>query len=106
MAGPAYVCKLTVCNPTVVALCQAAQLLAGIIVLVQGVNMLLAVITPAFKGFSEKMFPSADSGTPLSILFKGTSNAYLAGFCVSYFGGYFSMGVQIIIGTTMFIPGM
>ena len=106
VAGPAYVGKLTDLNPYVWALLQAAQFTAGIIVLVQGVNMLLAEITPAFKGFSEKIVPSAVPGYPFAILFKGTSNALLAGFLVSLLGGLLSMGVQIIIGTTIVIPGI
>ncbi len=68
--------------------------------------MLLAEITPAFKGFSEKIVPSAVPGYPFAILFKGTSNALLAGFLVSLLGGLLSMGVQIIIGTTIVIPGL
>ena len=106
VAGPAYVGKLTDLNPYVWALLQAAQFTAGIIVLVQGVNMLLAEITPAFKGFSEKIVPSAVPGYPFAILFKGTSNALLAGFLISLLGGLLSMGVQIIIGTTIVIPGI
>ncbi|AYE39443.1 PTS ascorbate transporter subunit IIC [Companilactobacillus zhachilii] len=106
VAGPEYVEKLTDLNPYVWALLQAAQFAGGIIVLVQGVNMLLTEITPAFKGFSEKIVPNAVPGYPFAILFKGTSNALLAGFLVSLLGGLLSMGIQIIIGTTIVIPGI
>ncbi|MDT2808765.1 MULTISPECIES: PTS ascorbate transporter subunit IIC [Enterococcaceae] len=106
VAGPDYVSQLTDLSPYVWALLQAAQFAAGIIVLVQGVNMLLDEITPAFKGFSEKIVPNAVPGYPFAILFKGTSNALIAGFLVSLCGGLLSMVLQIIIGTTIVIPGI
>ena len=83
VAGPAYVGKLTDLNPYVWALLQAAQFTAGIIVLVQGVNMLLAEITPAFKGFSEKIVPSAVPGYPFAILFHGCSDHHWHNDCYS-----------------------
>jgi PTS system ascorbate-specific IIC component len=106
VAGPDFVGKITTLNPYVWALNQAAQFAGGIIVLVTGVNMLLAEITPAFKGFSDKLVPNAVPGYPFAILFKGTSNALLAGFLVSLLGGLLSMGVQIILGTVVVIPGI
>lgn len=106
VAGPEYVDKLTTLNPYVWALTQAAQFAGGIIVLVTGVNMLLDEITPAFKGFSDKIVPNAVPGYPFAILFKGTSNALLAGFLMSLLGGLLSMGAQILLGTVVVIPGI
>ena len=66
--------------------------------LVAGVNVLLEEITPAFRGFSEKIVPNAVPAYPFAVLFKGTSNALIAGFLLSMFGGAVAMGIQIVCG--------
>lgn len=77
---------------------QAINFAAGIYVLVAGVNVLLEEITPAFRGFSEKIVPNAVPAYPFAVLFKGTSNALIAGFLLSMLGGAVAMGIQIVCG--------
>lgn len=85
-------------NQWVWAFFQALNFAAGIYVLVAGVNVLLEEITPAFRGFSEKLVPNAVPAYPFAVLFKGTSNALIAGFLLSMLGGAVAMGIQIACG--------
>ena len=85
-------------NQWVWAFFQALNFAAGIYVLVAGVNVLLEEITPAFRGFSEKIVPNAVPAYPFAVLFKGTSNALIAGFLLSMLGGVVAMGIQIACG--------
>lgn len=85
-------------SPWVWAFFQALNFAAGIYVLVAGVNVLLEEITPAFRGFSDKLVPNSVPAYPFAVLFKGTSNALIAGFLVSMLGGIVAMGIQIACG--------
>lgn len=85
-------------NQWVWAFFQALNFAAGIFVLVAGVNVLLEEITPAFRGFSEKLVPNSVPAYPFAVLFKGTSNALIAGFLVSMVGGVVAMAIQIGLG--------
>lgn len=106
ISGSDVISKLTDMNPYVWALLQAIEFSAGIVVLLAGVNMLLEEIMPAFKGFSNRIVPNAIPAYPFAILFKGTSNALLAGFLSSLLGGILGMLVQIFIGTVVILPGI
>ena len=85
-------------NQWVWALFQALQFAAGIYILVAGVNVLLEEITPAFRGFSDKLVPNSVPAYPFAVLFKGTSNALICGFLVSLLGGAIATGVQVALG--------
>ncbi len=106
ISGPSEIAKLTNMNLYVWAFLQAIEFSAGIIVLLTGVNMLLEEITPAFKGFSSRIVPNAIPAYPFAILFKGTSNALLAGFLSSLLGGIVGMLIQILMGTVVILPGI
>lgn len=106
ISGPNVIAKLTDMNPYVWAFLQAIEFAAGIVVLLAGVNMLLEEITPAFKGFSSRIVPNAIPAYPFAILFKGTSNALLAGFLSSLLGGILGMVIQILMGTIVILPGI
>ena len=85
-------------NQWVWALFQALQFAAGIYILVAGVNVLLEEITPAFRGFSDKLVPNSVPAYPFAVLFKGTSNALICGFLVSLLGGAVATGIQVALG--------
>lgn len=106
VTGPQYIRTITSTNPYVWALLQSADFSAGIMILVMGVNILLKELSPAFKGFSDKIVPSAVPGYPFAVLFKGTSNAIIAGFLASLAGGILSMLLQIAFHMNVVIPGL
>lgn len=95
-------------NQWVWAIFQALGFAGGIFVLVAGVNVLLDEITPAFRGFSDKIVPNSVPAYPFAVLFKGTSNALIAGFLMSMLGGALAMGIQIACGlpVVLFISGV
>lgn len=85
-------------NQWVWAFFRAITFAAGIYVLIAGVNILLEEITPAFKGFSDKIVPNAIPAYPCVVIFEGRSNALICGFLMSTLGGAVAMLIQVGMG--------
>lgn len=64
---------------------------AAICIILLGVQLILAEITPAFKGISEKLVPEARPAIDCPIIFPYAPNAVLIGFIMSFVGGIFGM---------------
>jgi len=101
------IAQLTDMNRYVWCVLQALKFAGGIVVLVAGVQMLLAEITPAFKGFSEKIVPNSIPAYPFAILLSESTNALIAGFLASLAGGVLAMAIQLGAGSSIIIlPGI
>ncbi|MBC1522127.1 PTS ascorbate transporter subunit IIC [Listeria aquatica] len=106
-AGQAYVTKLGGgTNYIVYALQQAGSFAAGVFVILAGVRLILAEIVPAFKGISERLVPNSKPALDCPIVFPYAPNAVLIGFLSSFVGGIVSLGLMVLMGTTVVIPGV
>lgn len=106
-AGSGYVSKLSGgTNYIVYALQQAGSFAAGVFVILAGVRLILAEIVPAFKGISERLVPNSKPALDCPIVFPYAPNAVLIGFLSSFVGGIVSLGLMILMGTTVVIPGV
>lgn len=68
---------------------------AGVGVILLGVRMILADIVPAFRGFAERIVPSAIPALDCPVVFPYGQNAVLVGYLSSIVGGLVAMALQI-----------
>lgn len=85
---------------------QAATFSAGVFIILAGVRVVLGEIVPAFKGISEKLVKNAVPALDVPMTFTFAPNAVLIGFISSFVGGLIGMGIMILAGTTIIIPGI
>ncbi len=83
---------------------QALIFSAAVFILINGVEMLLGAIVPAFKGISDKLVPGVRPALDSPAVFPFAPTAVILGFLVSYFMGLVMMGVWIATGQTVIIP--
>lgn len=82
LAGTAYVeAELSAGQPAVLwAICSGVQFGVGITIVLAGVSMMVAEITEAFKGISEKVVPDAVPALDCPIVFSFAPTAVMLGF--------------------------
>ncbi|QMS85125.1 PTS ascorbate transporter subunit IIC [Candidatus Xianfuyuplasma coldseepsis] len=107
-AGPQFVAdELGVTdNYLVFAFIQSLTFAAGVYIVLQGVRMVISEIVPAFKGWSDKIVPDAKPALDCPIVFPYAPNAVLIGFVVSFIGGIIGMGILILVGGIVILPGI
>lgn len=93
-------------NFLVFSVLQAATFSAGVFIILAGVRVVLGEIVPAFKGISEKLVKNAVPALDVPMTFTFAPNAVLIGFISSFVGGLIGMGIMILAGTTIIIPGI
>ncbi|ATZ17130.1 PTS system, ascorbate-specific IIC component [Williamsoniiplasma luminosum] len=84
---------------------QAFTFAAGVEVLLIGVRMFIAEITPAFKGISDKLVRDAKPGIDCPIVFPYAPNAVIMGFIASVIGGFVAFGMNIGISAAIGAEG-
>ncbi len=90
----------------VFALIQGVTFAAGTSVIMTGIGMLINEIVPAFKGISETLVPNATPALDCPIVFPYAPNAVIVGFLASLTGGMSGLFMQVMLGTTLIIPGV
>jgi len=107
-AGPAFVAdELGIAdNYIIFAFIQSLTFAAGVYIVLQGVRMVITEIVPAFKGWSDKLVPDAKPALDCPIVFPYAPNAVLIGFLVSFVGGLVGMGILILVGGIVILPGI
>ena len=90
----------------VFAVMQAIIFTAGIFIVFQGVQMMIAEILPAFRGISEKLIPGARPAFDCPIVFPYAPNAVLIGFISSFAAGTIGMFILAVVGNVVIIPGV
>jgi ascorbate PTS system EIIC component len=74
---------------------NALTFAGGVGVILLGVRMILADIVPAFRGFAEKIVPSATPALDCPVVFPYGQNAVLVGYISSIVGGIVALALQI-----------
>lgn len=74
---------------------------AGVEVILIGVRMFVAEITPAFKGIADKLVKSAKPGIDCPVVFPFAPNAVLLGFIGSTCGGFLAFAMNIGISSAL-----
>ncbi|AGR41310.1 PTS ascorbate transporter subunit IIC [Spiroplasma taiwanense] len=82
-------------SPIVQGILQAFTFAAGVEVLLIGVRMFIAEITPAFKGFADKVIKGSKPGIDCPVVFPFAPNAVIMGFIASTVGGLIAFGINI-----------
>ncbi|ATZ18444.1 PTS system, ascorbate-specific IIC component [Williamsoniiplasma somnilux] len=82
-------------------LIQAFTFAAGVEVLLIGVRMFIAEITPAFKGISDKLVKDAKPGIDCPVVFPFAPNAVIMGFIASTIGGFIAFGMNIGVSSAI-----
>jgi len=116
IAGPAFVEKNLSGGKGafIYAISQGLAFSIDITILMMGVNMMMAEIIPAFKGFSEKLVPNAIPALDCPVIFNFAPTAVMIGFlsclstvlvCVVLFGavGFYALTPPVV--TTFFGGG-
>lgn len=85
-------------------LIQAFTFAAGVEVLLIGVRMFIAEITPAFKGISDKLIKDAKPAIDCPVVFPFAPNAVIIGFLASVVGGFIMFGVNIGVSSAISDP--
>lgn len=93
-------------NFVVFTLLQALGFTAGVLVLLQGVRMLIAEITPAFKGFAEKLIPGAKPALDCPVIYPFAPNSLIIGLMSGTIGQVVGMVVLALIGWPVPLPSM
>ena len=93
-------------NYLVYAIIQAITFAAGVFIILSGVRLILGEIIPAFKGFSEKMVPSAKPALDCPVVFPYAPNAVLVGFLFSFLGGIVGLLVLGQLNMVLILQGV
>lgn len=93
-------------NYLVYSIIQAITFAAGVFIILAGVRLILAEIVPAFKGFSEKIVPSAKPALDCPVVFPYAPNAVLVGFLFSFLGGVVGLIVLGQLNAVLILPGV
>lgn len=88
------------------SLMQSIIFAAGVYIILQGVQMVIAEIVPAFKGISEKLVPNAKPALDCPVVFPYAPNAVLVGFLSSFAAGILVMFTLYLMNMTVIIPGV
>lgn len=93
-------------NWIVYTLLIALNFTASVLVLLQGVRMLIAEITPAFKGIAEKLIPGAKPALDCPVIYPYAPNALIFGLISGTVGQVAGMIVLALIGWPVPLPSM
>lgn len=93
-------------NWIVYTLLTTLNFTAGVLVLLQGVRMLIAEITPAFKGIAEKLIPGAKPALDCPVIYPYAPNALIFGLISGTIGQVVGMVVLALIGWPVPLPSM
>lgn len=85
-------------------LVEALTFAGAVYVIITGVRMFLGEIVPAFLGISEKLIPDAIPALDCPAVFPYAPTAVIIGFVSAYVAGLLTMGVMLLLGTTVIIP--
>lgn len=105
VAGPTAVSEVAGDTHWLVFPLQEALTFAGAVyVIITGVRMFLGEIVPAFIGISERVIPDAIPALDCPAVFPYAPTAVIIGFVSAYIAGLLTMGVMLLLGTTVIIP--
>ena len=93
-------------NYLVFSIIQGITFAAGVFIILSGVRLILAEIVPAFKGFSEKIVPSAKPALDCPVVFPYAPNAVLIGFLFSFLGGIVGLLILGQLNLVLILPGV
>lgn len=85
-------------------LLQAFTFAAGVEVLLIGVRMFIAEITPAFKGISDKLIKDSTPAIDCPVVFPFAPNAVIIGFLASVVGGFLVFSINIGVSSAINDP--
>jgi PTS system ascorbate-specific IIC component len=74
---------------------------AGVEVILIGVRMFIAELTPAFKGIAEKLIRGSRPAIDCPVVFPFAPNAVIIGFIASMIAGIICFGVSIGIASSL-----
>jgi PTS system ascorbate-specific IIC component len=93
-------------NWLIFSILQALGFTAGVLVLIQGVRMLIAEITPAFKGISERVIPGSRPALDCPVIYPFAPNSLIIGLISGTIGQALGMLALALIGWPVPLPSM